>query len=316
MENEKLQLEIDPSLAGSRLDQALATLLPAYSRARIQQWIKDGHVLIASKKPRQRDKVSLGQVVEIDVPEEEELPWQAEDIDLKIIHNDEHILVVDKPAGLVVHPGAGNYSGTLLNALLHREPELSKLARAGIVHRLDKNTSGLLVVAKNEVARLSLIGQLQDRSLQREYLTIVHGVVIAGGEINQPIGRHPRDRTRMAVTPSGKTAITNYRVIEKFRQHTSLKVNLSTGRTHQIRVHMASINHHVVGDPVYGGRLQLPKNANEKLKAALLGFKRQALHACKLGLVHPGTGNDMLWESQTPEDMANLLDALRSDINN
>lgn len=316
MKSEKLQLEIDSSLAGSRLDQALATLLPAYSRARIQQWIKDGHVTIASKKPRQRDKVSLGQVVEINVPEEEELSWQAENIKLKIIHDDEHILVIEKPAGMVVHPGAGNYSGTLLNALIYYEPALAKLARAGIVHRLDKETSGLLVVAKNETARLSLIEQLQNRSLKREYITIVQGIVIAGGEINQPIGRHPRDRIRMAITSSGKTAITTYRVKEKFRHHTSLKVNLSTGRTHQIRVHMASIDHHVFGDPVYGGRLQLPKKASEKLRETLQGFKRQALHACKLGLIHPDTAEDMSWESQVPEDMKNLLSALKSDAKN
>lgn len=316
MSSEKLQLEIDASSAGSRLDQALATLLPAYSRARIQQWIKGGHVSIAGKKPRQRDKVSLGQIIDINVPEEEELPWEAENIKLNIIYDDEHILVIEKPAGLVVHPGAGNYSGTLLNALIHHEPGLAKLARAGIVHRLDKETSGLLVIAKNEAARLSLIDQLQNRTIEREYLTIVQGTIIAGGEINQPIGRHPRDRTRMAITSSGKTAITTYRVREKFRYHTSLKVNLATGRTHQIRVHMASINHHVFGDPVYGGRLQMPKNASEKLRDLLQGFKRQALHACKLGLVHPATSENMLWECQPPEDMKNLLAALKADMKN
>ncbi|MFV1992513.1 MAG: 23S rRNA pseudouridine(1911/1915/1917) synthase RluD [Acidiferrobacterales bacterium] len=313
MSNEVLHLEIDATMAGRRLDQVLAALLPSYSRVRIQQWIKDGQVTIASQVPRQRDKVSLGQIVEINVPEEEEIPWQAEEIKLNIIFEDEHLIVTEKPAGLVVHPGAGNYSGTLLNALLHHDPGLAKLARAGIVHRLDKNTSGLLVVARNEAARLSLIQQLQDRSLKREYLTVVQGTIIAGGEINQPIGRHFRDRTKMAITPSGKPALTTYRVSEKYRQHTLLKVNLSTGRTHQIRVHMAFIKHPVLGDPVYGGRLKLPKNITEEFRDILTGFKRQALHAQKLGLVHPKTAENMTWESPVPEDMKCLISALKSD---
>ena len=313
MSNEILHLEIDATMAGRRLDRVLAALLPAYSRARIQQWIKDGQVTIAGQVPRQRDKVSLGQIVEINVPEEEEIPWQAEAIKLNIIFEDEHLIVTEKPAGLVVHPGAGNYSGTLLNGLLHHDPGLAKLARAGIVHRLDKNTSGLLVVARNEVARLSLIQQLQDHSLKREYLTVVQGTIIAGGEINQPIGRHYRDRTKMAITPSGKPALTSYRVSEKYRQHTLLRVNLSTGRTHQIRVHMAFIKHPVLGDPVYGGRLKLPKNITEDFRNILTGFKRQALHAQKLGLVHPKTAENMSWESPVPDDMKILINALKSD---
>ena len=313
MSSEILQFEIDAAMAGRRLDQVLAILLPAYSRARIQLWIKGGQVTIASRVPRQRDKVSLGQIVEVNVPEEEEIPWSAEAIKLNIIFEDEHLIVTEKPAGLVVHPGAGNYSGTLLNALLHHDPALAKLARAGIVHRLDKNTSGLLVVARNEAARLSLIQQLQDRSLKREYLTVVQGTIIAGGEINQPIGRHYRDRTKMAITPSGKPALTSYRVSEKYRQHTLLRVNLSTGRTHQIRVHMAFIKHPVLGDPVYGGRLKLPKNITEDFRNILTGFKRQALHAQKLGLVHPKTAENMSWESPVPDDMKILINALKSD---
>lgn len=313
MSNEIIHFEIDSEMAGRRLDQALAILLPAYSRARIQQWIKDGHVTIAGLVPRQRDKVKLGQIVKITVPDEEEIPWSAEAIKLNIIFEDEHLIVTEKPAGLVVHPGAGNYSGTLLNALLHHEPALAKLARAGIVHRLDKNTSGLLVVAKNEAARLSLIQQLQDHSLKREYLTVVQGTIIAGGEISQPIGRHYRDRTKMAITPTGKPALTTYRVSEKYRQHTLLKVNLSTGRTHQIRVHMAFIKHPVLGDPVYGGRLKLPKNITEDFRNILTGFKRQALHAQKLGLVHPKTAENISWESPIPEDMKLLINALKAD---
>ena len=313
MGKEIIHLEIDTAMAGRRLDQALAILLPAYSRARIQQWIRGGQVMIANQVPRQRDKVSLGQIVVINVPEEVEIPWSAEAIKLVIIYEDEDIIVTEKPAGLVVHPGAGNYSGTLLNALLHHEPALAKLARAGIVHRLDKNTSGLLVVAKNESARLSLIQQLQKHSLKREYLAIVQGVIIAGGEINQPIGRHYRDRTKMAISTSGKHALTTYRVSEKYRQHTLLKVNLSTGRTHQIRVHMAFIKYPVLGDPVYGGRLKLPKNSTEDFKKILTGFKRQALHAQKIGLVHPKTEENMSWESPIPEDMKNLLGALKTD---
>jgi len=313
LSTEKIYFEIDSTLAGNRLDQALATLLPAYSRARIQQWIKDGQVIIAGKKPRQRDKVALNQLIEITVPDEAPLPWQAEEIKLNIVYEDKHILVIDKPAGLVVHPGAGNFSGTLLNALIYHQPALAKIARAGIVHRLDKETSGLLVVAKTEVARLSLIEQLQKRTLKREYLTVVQGLVIAGGEINRPIGRHPRDRTRMAINPSGKNALTTYRVKEKYRNHTLLDVMLSTGRTHQIRVHMASIHHPVLGDQVYGGRLQLPRNASDDLRKILQDFKRQALHACKLGLVHPETGNEVVWQSQVPEDMSNLIVALQTD---
>ena len=306
-------MEIDAEMAGGRREQVLAILLAADSRARIQLWIKGGQVTSASRVPRQRDKVSLGQIVEVNVPEEEEIPWSAEAIKLNIIFEDEQLIVTEKPAGLVVHPGAGNYSGTLLNALLHHDPALAKLARAGIVHRLDKNTSGLLVVARNEAARLSLIQQLQDRSLKREYLTVVQGTIIAGGEINQPIGRHYRDRTKMAITPSGKPALTSYRVSEKYRQHTLLRVNLSTGRTHQIRVHMAFIKHPVLGDPVYGGRLKLPKNITEDFRNILTGFKRQALHAQKLGLVHPKTAENMSWESPVPDDMKILINALKSD---
>ncbi|GMR17799.1 MAG: 23S rRNA pseudouridine(1911/1915/1917) synthase RluD [Gammaproteobacteria bacterium] len=313
MTNPVLRIQITGDQAGIRLDQALSDVLPDRSRSQIQQWIRDGRVRIDNAVPRQRDKLAGNELVEIEVPESVEERWQPEAIPLNIVFEDESILVIDKPAGLVVHPGAGNPRGTLLNALLSHAPSLQRLPRAGIVHRIDKDTSGLLVVAKTERARLNLIDQLQAHTLEREYLAVVCGMMVAGGTVDEPVGRHPHDRTRMAVTVKGKPAVTHYRVKEKYRAHVLITVNLETGRTHQIRVHMTHIHHPLVGDPVYGGRLRLPSDCSDSLKQALRCFKRQALHARRLGLIHPESGAARHWQSPVPEDLAGLIETLRQD---
>ena len=304
---------IPPALAGQRLDQALAGLFPDITRSRLQQWIGDGRVQLNGRAPRKRDKVKEGDSVEIIVPPPVDGGWKAQPIPLDIVHEDGEILVINKPPGLVVHPGAGNPEGTLLNALLNHVPALARLPRAGIVHRLDKDTSGLLVVAKTERTRQYLIGQLQEHAVEREYLTIVSGVMVAGGTVEAPIGRHRTRRTHMAVSAQGKPAVSHYRVMKKYRAHTLVQVRLESGRTHQIRVHMAHIHYPVVGDPVYGGRLKIPAGASDKLKEVLRGFRRQALHALKLSLVHPKTGKRAQWLSPVPEDMSKLMEALAQD---
>ncbi len=300
-------------MAGSRLDQALAQLFPQYSRSRLQQWIKQGAVKVDHAVLRPRDAVHGGEDIELDVELEAAPEVRAEAIALDIVFEDEQILVVNKPPGLVVHPAAGNWEGTLQNALLHHCPELAVLPRSGIVHRLDKDTSGLMVVAKTLEAHKQLIDQLQARTVNREYLALVQGRVIAGGTVEGNIGRHPVDRKRMAVVAGGKPAVTHYRVAERFRHHTLLRVKLETGRTHQIRVHMAHIRHPILGDPVYGGRLRLPAGASEAFQETLRRFKRQALHAASLGLRHPATGEVLEWEAPLPEDMARLIGALHAD---
>lgn len=299
--------------AGLRLDLALARLLPQHSRASLQQWIRAERVHVEGRVPRASEKVRGGERVQIRIPEAPAGDWSAQAIPLEIIFEDDDLLVINKPAGLVVHPGAGNPEGTMLNALLHHAPTLNKLARAGIVHRLDKETSGLLVVAKSEATRLDLIEQLKDRSLTREYLALVQGLLVAGGTVDAPIGRHSHTRTRMAVNERGRPAVSHYRIEKKFRAHTLLRVKLESGRTHQIRVHMAHLKHPLVGDPVYGGRLHLPKGASPALITALQGFKRQALHAARLGLVHPVSGKDVEWEAKMPKDMLVLLKVLEKD---
>lgn len=309
----KLSASIPPELAGQRLDQALAAIFTEITRSRLQQWIEEGRVQLNDHAPRKRDKVKAGDRVEILVPPPAEAVWQAQAIPLYIVHEDADILVINKPPGLVVHPGAGNPEGTLLNALINHAPKLAALPRAGIVHRLDKDTSGLMVVAKTERARQNLIEQLQEHSVEREYLTIVNGVMVAGGTIEAPIGRHRTLRTRMAVSAHGKPAVSHYHVIKKYRTHTLVQVRLESGRTHQIRVHMAHLHYPVVGDPVYGGRLKIPAGASEHLKEILRGFRRQALHALKLSLTHPGTGKRVQWVTQVPEDMSNLMEALAQD---
>jgi 23S rRNA pseudouridine1911/1915/1917 synthase len=308
-----LSARIDASLAGQRLDQALAAVFGDFSRSRLQQWLREGRVRVDGRVPRGRDRVTGGEQVELDALLEPQGEVGAEDIPLVVVHQDQHLLVIDKPADLVVHPAAGNWEGTLQNALLHADPGLAVLPRSGIVHRLDKDTSGLLVVARTLVAHRRLVEALQAREIKREYRAIVSGVVVAGGTVEAPIGRHPTARTRMAVTTSGKPAITHYRVLERFRAHSYLRVNLETGRTHQIRVHLAHLRHPIVGDPVYGGRPRLPPRPSDQLVEALRGFGRQALHAHRLGLAHPVSGEWLEWESPVPPDMQALLAALRAD---
>ena len=309
----RLSATIPAEQTGQRLDQALSALFKDITRSRLQQWIEDGRVTLNGRTPRKRDKVKEGDAVEILVPPPVDSGWKAQALPLVFVHEDNELLVINKPPGLVVHPGAGNPEGTLLNALIAHAPKLARLPRAGIVHRLDKDTSGLLVVAKTESARQNLIGQLQEHSVEREYLAIVNGVMVAGGTIEAPIGRHRTQRTRMAVSSRGKPAVSHYRVMKKYRAHTLVQVNLESGRTHQIRVHMAHLHYPVVGDPVYGGRLKIPAGSSEKLKDVLRGFRRQALHALKLSLVHPETGKRVQWTTSVPEDMSKLMEALAMD---
>lgn len=298
--------------AGKRLDQALAELLPDYSRSRLQQWLKSGQLQVEGRSMRPRDRVLGGEVVSGEGLQEQQTAAIAQAIPLDIRFEDAHILVVNKPAGLVVHPAAGNPEGTLVNALLYHAHELAGLPRAGLIHRLDKDTSGLLVVARSLRAYTALVEQMQARSIERKYQAVVTGVMIAGGSIAAPLGRHPVDRKRMAVTSGGKTAVTHYRVIERFRAHTHLQVKLETGRTHQIRVHLAHLRHPLVGDPVYGGRLRIPQEASEQCIQVLRNFNRQALHAARLALTHPVSDQWMEWEAELPEDMGKLLEVLGS----
>jgi 23S rRNA pseudouridine1911/1915/1917 synthase len=304
--------EIVPNeLAGSRLDQALAELFPDYSRSKLQTWIKAGRVEINdSVVTSPKLKVEGGEEIALDAEPETIIESEAEDIPLDIVYEDDSLLIVNKPAGLVVHPAVGNWNGTLLNALLNHDANLETLPRAGIVHRIDKETSGLLMVAKTLQAHNSLTQQLQEREITREYLAVTRSRMTAGGTVDEPIGRHPTDRKRYVVRQSGKHAVTHYRVIERFTHHTYVQLMLETGRTHQIRVHMAHIRYPLLGDPVYGGRFQMPPNCSPELEQTLRGFKRQALHAAKLGLLHPVTDEYLEWEQPMPEDMTHLLKAL------
>jgi 23S rRNA pseudouridine1911/1915/1917 synthase len=304
-------LRLDPEHAGLRLDQALARLWPELSRSRIQQWIEGGEVLVDGRPRRCRDKVWGGESVLLEARLEAEGTDLPEAIPLQIVYEDELILVLDKPAGLVVHPAAGNRNGTLVNALLNHAPSLATLPRAGIVHRLDKDTSGLLVVAKTLEAHRSLVEQLRLRCVHREYRALAVGEPVAGGQVDAPIGRHPSLRTRMAVVGGGRPSVTRWRVLERFRGHSLLGVELETGRTHQIRVHLAHIRLPLVGDRVYGGRPRPPKGAGPALVAALQGFPRQALHAIRLGLAHPGSGRPLEWEAPMAPDLEALLALFR-----
>jgi 23S rRNA pseudouridine1911/1915/1917 synthase len=309
-----ITLVIPQSLAGSRLDQALPKLLPDYSRSRLQGWIKDQHVRVDGEAAIAKQKVWGGEKIEVQPQASpDDMAFTPEDIPLDIVFEDEHILVINKPAGMVVHPAAGNWQGTLLNALLHHVPQVKDLPRAGIVHRLDKETSGLLVVAKTIAAQTSLVRQLQARTVKREYRAIVWGEVWQNGKVETQIGRDPRSRTRMAVTRvGGKPAITHYEVLERFAVHTYLRCRLETGRTHQIRVHMQHIGAPLVGDPVYGIRGIIPHRVmTQTLRDALKNFRRQALHAVRLGLIHPATGQAMEWQAELPADMKALLEAMR-----
>ncbi|WP_306524273.1 23S rRNA pseudouridine(1911/1915/1917) synthase RluD [Dokdonella sp.] len=308
-----LNATIPPELAGRRFDQALAELFPDYSRSRLTAWIKAGAARLDGAVAAPRQAVLGGEQVEIAVVIEREIGAQAEAIELDIVHADADVIVVNKPAGLVVHPGAGNPAGTLQNALLHFDAALAAIPRGGIVHRLDKDTSGLMVVARSMRAHTSLVEQLGERDVHRQYLAIVYGAMVAGGRVDAPLGRHPRDRLKQAVREDGREAVTHYRVRERFRSTTLVECRLETGRTHQIRVHMAHVRHPLLGDSQYGGLLKLPKGAGEALVAAMRGFKRQALHAEKLEFRHPGTGKLASFEAAPPADMQALLAALRED---
>ena len=307
---ETLTIIIPERMTGDRLDVALSEMLPDYSRSKITAWIKSGDALINNKAFKPKDKVNGSQIVILSLNKKQNNDWSAENIALNIVFEDEDIIIINKPFGLVTHPGAGNWNGTLANALLYYDPKLSKLDRAGIVHRLDKNTSGLMVIARNEKSQKYLVEQLQSHSVVREYSAIVYGHMISGGSVNDPIGRDPKDRIKQAVSSNGKDATTHYRVIDRFKSHTHVKAILETGRTHQIRVHLSHIGYPLLGDPMYGGRVRFPKKASEILKESLLGFKRQALHSKKLTLNHPSTGELMSWKSPLPDDMLKLLNIL------
>ena len=306
-----LKIIIPDRMSGSRLDSALSEMLPDYSRSKITAWIKSGDALINDKNFKPKDKSNGTEAVFLTLNQKQNNDWIAEKIPLNIVYEDEDIIVINKQFGLVTHPGAGNWTGTLANALLYYDPALSKLDRAGIVHRLDKNTSGLMVIARNEKSQKYLVEQLQNHSVDREYSAIVYGHMIAGGTVDEPIGRDPKDRVKQAVSTSGKDATTHYRAIDRFKSHTHVKAILETGRTHQIRVHLSYVGHPLIGDPMYGGRVRFPKKASEELKEALLNFKRQALHSKKLTLTHPISGESMSWKAPLPDDMTALLEVLK-----
>jgi len=309
-----LQRKIPPELAGLRLDQALAQLLPRYSRTRIQEWIRSGQVKL-DQIPcvKINQKVQAEQLIDIQATLPIQASWQAQEIPLDIIYEDNDLLIINKPINLVVHPGAGNPDKTLVNALLHYDKQLALQPRAGIIHRLDKDTTGLLIISKNLQAHHQLIQAMKDRAIQREYMAIIKGRLLAGGTIDAPIGRHPRHRTKMAMVPSGRKAVTHYRVIEKFKAHTYIEIKLETGRTHQIRVHMNHIHHPVVGDPVYGKQIAISAKLTETMKQALKQFQRQALHAYRLSLTHPQTGAELQFEAPLAKDMRELLNVLQED---
>lgn len=311
----ELSAMVDLHYAGQRLDQVLAQVFPQHSRSRLQSWLKAGQILVDGKIWRAKDKVIGGEKIIVIAEIEADKHWQAQDLPLDIVYEDDAILVINKPAGLVVHPGAGNAKDTLLNALLNHAPQVAEVPRAGIVHRLDKDTTGLLVIAKTLAAHTSLVAQMQARTVKREYEAIAFGIMLSGGTLKTQMGRHPVDRKRMAVLTEGfgKEAITHIRVSERYRFHTLISVKLETGRTHQIRVHCAHLKFPLVGDNVYGKRLVIPKGASDELAEALRCFKRQALHAKRLTLQHPITGKTMQWQVKAPADYQHLLRLLRED---
>ncbi|MBN6152180.1 23S rRNA pseudouridine(1911/1915/1917) synthase RluD [Xanthomonas sp. AmX2] len=307
------QARVPDNAAGRRFDAVLAELFPEFSRSRLSEWIKSGDALLDGAQARPRDPVRGGEIASLHVVLDTQTHALPEDIPLEVLYEDDQVIVLNKPAGLVVHPGAGNPGGTLVNALLYRDPSLAALPRAGIVHRLDKDTSGAMVVARTLPAHTSLVAQLSARDVHRQYLAVVVGPLVSGGTASAPIDRHPRDRLRMAVREDGRDAVTHYRLRERFRAHTALECRLETGRTHQIRVHMAHLKHPIVGDPLYGGPLKLPKGATEDLVAELRGFKRQALHAETLEFVHPTSGEPVRASAAVPADLQRLLAVLRED---
>lgn len=310
----KLEAVTESQHFGQRLDQVLADLFPEYSRSKLKSWILDGNVTVNGEvNTTPRHKMQLEEVVRVDAEMEVQTRSEPQDIELDIIYEDEHILIINKPADMVVHPGAGNSDGTMLNALLAHVPDIDKVPRAGIVHRLDKDTTGLMVVAKTLPAQTHLVAQLQERTMSREYEALAMGTMVGGGKVDEPIGRHATKRTLMAVRENGKPATTHFRVKEKFRAHTYIRLKLESGRTHQIRVHMTHIKHPLAGDPVYGGRPRLPKGASDEFVQILRNFRRQALHAVQLSLFHPETEEWMSWQAPVPDDMQQLIDVVRKD---
>lgn len=309
-----LSAEVQPEQMGQRLDQTLAELFPEYSRSRLKTWIEADLVKLNDRISNiPREKVLGGEKIEITVEVEDETRFEPENIALNIVYEDDDIIVINKPKDLVVHPGAGNPNGTVLNALLYHYPPIAEVPRAGIVHRLDKDTTGLMVVAKTIPAQTKLVRDLQKRKITREYEAIASGIMTKGGTVDQPMARHATKRTLMAVHPMGKPAVTHYRIMENYRNYTRLRLRLETGRTHQIRVHMAHIAHPLLGDQTYGGRPRPPKNASEDFMEILRNFKRQALHAVMLRLAHPITGEMMEWYAPLPDDFIELLNALKAD---
>lgn len=308
-----LAVRIPDELAGRRLDQALAQLLPDYSRSRLTAWIRAGQVRVDGDDAIPRQLVIGGEEVTVQPSTDTVVRTPAEDIALDILHADDDVFVINKPAGLVAHPGAGNPDGTLLNALLHADPQLAKMPRGGIVHRLDRLTSGIMVVARTLRAHTTLVEQLSARTMHRQYEAVVYGPMVAGGTVDAPIGRHPRDRVRQAVTESGRPAKTHYRVRERYRTMTRIECVLESGRTHQIRVHMAHVRHPLVGDSSYGRGIQLPKAAGDELVETLQGFRRQALHAEQVAFQHPDSGELVTFNAPRPDDLTQLIRALRAD---
>ncbi|MEN8281898.1 23S rRNA pseudouridine(1911/1915/1917) synthase RluD [Acinetobacter gerneri] len=308
-----LQFQLDDSFLGQRIDQVAAMVWKDFSREKLKQWMKEGHLLVNGNIVKPKYKCEGNELLSLDVELQVQTAAQPENIPLNIVYEDDDIMVINKPVGMVVHPGAGNPNGTLVNAILYHFPKSSELARAGLVHRIDKDTSGLLVVAKNLEAQFSLSKQLAKKSVYRIYDLIVYGNIIAGGTIDEPIKRHPVDRIKMAVLPGGRDAVTHYNVKERFQNFTRVQAQLETGRTHQIRVHFTYIGHPLLGDPVYVSRVRVPAGASETLNDQLRGFRRQALHASKLGLVHPRTSEEMMFEAPWAEDFAALVEVLRSE---
>jgi 23S rRNA pseudouridine1911/1915/1917 synthase len=310
---EDTNISVSDKFRGKRLDLVLAELYPAYSRSRLQSWIKSGFIKVNGNISRQREILQGGEEITIAIESgPPDISNEKEAIPLDFIYMDDDIIVLNKPPGLVVHPGAGNSRHTLLNALLYHIPELDRLPRAGIVQRLDKDTSGVMIIARSLKAHASLVNQLQNRTVTREYQSIVQGVMTAGGKVDAPIGRHPLKRIRMAIVENGKQAVTHFKVIKRFTAHTHIQLRLETGRTHQIRVHMEHIRHHVVGDPVYGGRPKFPKHSSPELIETLQRFPRQALHASHLQVTHPITGQELNWQSPLPPDITKLLSLLEN----
>ncbi|MCG7491576.1 23S rRNA pseudouridine(1911/1915/1917) synthase RluD [Vibrio sp. Of14-4] len=311
----ELSNTVKDSQLGQRLDQAIAELFADFSRSRLKEWLLDGKVQVNGEvviKPR--TKVMGGEIIIVQAELEDEERWEAQDIALDIVYEDDDIIVINKPRDFVVHPGAGTPDGTVLNALLHHYPDIAEVPRAGIVHRLDKDTTGLMVVAKTVPAQTRLVRALQKRNITREYEAIAIGRMTAGGRVEQPIGRHSTKRTLMAVSPMGKPAVTHYRVAEHFREHTRIRLRLETGRTHQIRVHMAYLQHPLLGDSAYGGRARIPAGASEQLANMIRQFDRQALHAVMLKFEHPISGEELEFHAPVPEDMVSMTEALRRDV--